>query len=243
MEYNGKAYTFDAMEEDDDYFDTCHIYIGDTKSYINSCVFIDVDKTDVASLNNAAYRPVCATNKQLERGVNGTVIMLQGAIKYVFDKYKHVSVLELSDETMVPHTKINITIKRLLRGQPAWYQQYLQATPGSVTTRKLLKELQSEAAVAKINQYRSLTDQSSWGTEADIEKIVTDVAPMYYKYIHGTKWQIDRATSQAYPVTYSILPMQSGGELQHLQNKRVAKHIRKIYESKARLAYFCGHVL
>lgn len=228
---------FDATEEYDEDFECTNVYIGDPKTFVKACVFITVDKSSTAVLQNAAYKPSCTKDGSLKQGT-GTAIMLKIALMYIFDKFKHVQNISINDKSMIPNGQIHITAKRLLQGRNGWYQDILGAIPdpNHKQTIYLIKELQTEKAKQAILAEKNVTSKRGWGTQKDIETMSVKIVPKYAKYIIGTMWVVTRESASKYDISTTI---SGGGEkTKHIWHRRklsvnrtITKYNSQLFES------------
>lgn len=230
-------YIYDAAEEREDDFQCVNIYIGQPEKYTKACAFITVeDDSDTAILQNAMYQTTCAKENNLLPG-EGTKLMLQCSIKYVFDTYQHVQFVSINDKSMVPNGKIHVTAKRLLQGRTGWYQEALHAIPdpNHKQTMFLMKDLQSTSVKNRIVENLETTSKRDWGTHQDIEEMAKRIIPRSAKYLVGTVWCVPR---DACDCNYKLIESSGGGITPRRKtacNKKVIAHISKINNSYFKL--------
>ena len=193
------SHMFHILTDYDEETEITDIYIGDPTQYSKACVFMQVDDSDLAILQSAAYRPGCALDGNMKSGT-ATVLMLQGSLKYLFTNYPHVKSIEINDKTMVPDGKIYITAKRLLQGRKGWYEEHLQADAYGATIL-LMKELHKSVVLAKIAEYDSVTKSRSWGVQRDIEELAPKISPKLGANVLGTSWRVRKDVALNYQVS------------------------------------------
>jgi hypothetical protein len=224
------SYVFDVVEERDEEFDSIELYIGNSSRFTKACVFMYIDpKTHTAVLQSAIYHATCSTNTSLA-SKTGTALMLQCAVNYVFDTYKHLKYIDLNDKSMVPNGNIHVTAKRLLQGRQGWYQEVLGAIPVA-NTIPLMQELKQSAA--KIQEYEHITTKKEWGTQAEIEQLAAIIVPKFKESIVGTAWRIPR---RDYGITVKKIDAKKGGTIQKASLKtKISEHTGKMFRSHLRL--------
>lgn len=190
------------MDRDVDDFDDVNIYVGDVQSRRGACVHIIVDKDrKYATLESAVYRASCDTKNRLQPH-QGTIMMLQGVLKYLCKRYPALEYITLNDKSMVPLGNIHVTAKRLIQGRKGWYEEWLQAVPDMShhSTRVLIHRLGHPDVQQKIQQYLPRTMVKTWGTTDDIVDLAPKIFGTHRKAVIGTAWKILRTDILAYPV-------------------------------------------
>lgn len=191
------------MEIHIDDFGDVNIHIGDVVSRRGACLHIIVDKDKkYATLQNIVYRASCDLKNSLQPH-QGTILMLQGALKYLCKRYRSLEFVRLNDKSVVSIGNIHITAKRLLQGRKGWYEEWLQAVPdmSDLSTRTLIHRLQHPDVQHEIQKYLPITTQKRWGTTDDIVDVAPKIIGTLRKSIIGTAWKIHRTDMLSYPVT------------------------------------------
>lgn len=212
---NDEEYTF-MFEREVDMFNDIVYYIGDVASKNGACISIVIDKNkEHATLESAMYRPTCDAKNSLQPH-SGTILMLQGALKYICKRYTKLKYVSFDDKSMVPMSQIHVTAKRLLQGRKGWYEEWLQATPDMdvIQTRRAFSLLNSDETKCRIQQYLPITTQKSWGTAEDIAILAPKIVGPLGRSIIGTSWKISRSAILSYPVVFERVdqPLGGGGE-------------------------------
>lgn len=211
------------MERDGKYIE---LYIGETYggTRTNTCIHISFKENDKeAVLQDLNYRQSCDIHNTLKPG-SGTQYMLQGALKYLIEKYKHIKVVSLSDVAQKKGTRVYLTPKRLLLGQPGWYESQFGAKPTERTEYATKKARDSFVLTPELI---SLMSKPSWGKADDLEKISRDAG----KLIHSD-WLISNKTIKHYPVKvveYMDSNRFHGGKLK--EKEAIGNQWKKLYDA------------
>jgi|Laugresbdmm110sd_1035091.scaffolds.fasta_scaffold55004_2 hypothetical protein len=170
-----------------------NVYVGDTKNFHNldSCVIISIRKDEIrAGLTSVKYRPVCIVNGKMEEGMNGTHIMLKGVLRFVVELFPDIQIIEIYD--VAEKENVYITPKKLLLGQPGWYEEKFGAIPTDETKVIIKDWLPNQKKYIDHKTISKLT----WGTEEDLQE-------HFYKLI-GTTWYITREIIEKYPLDIEV---------------------------------------
>lgn len=215
-----------------DAFGDYEIVVGDTSSRKGPCITILVDQTRRRGMiQNAVYRPMCEIDGKMEPHT-GTILMLQGALRYVFTTYKELKHVTLNDKSSVATKDIHITAKRLLQKRKGWYQEWLGAVvdEADMPTTRLMKKL----GIMKLSdQDEAKVSERNWGTTKDIEDLARRYLGNEASSIIGTAWKISRKTVSAYPVDVYV---QTGGDAINTDNAAAAKHMTRLFKMWKRLS-------
>ena len=174
------------------------IFIGDTRNgkRMDACVRILVKQNDSEALLEDLYtRPACDVNNTLTQGT-WTHRLLMGALKFLIKKFTYIETIQLSDLAQKKGTRVYLTPKRLLLGQPGWYEEYFGAKPTRVSAKIIENVLQS---ISLTPEQRDLITRQSWGTYQDIEALSKEAVKLIQK-----DWVITRDTIRAYPIQIQV---------------------------------------
>lgn len=222
---HAEKYVF-VFEREIDMFQDIVYHIGDVASGNGSCISIIIDKTKTyATLETALYRPTCDVKNSLQPH-SGTILMLQGVLKYICKKYTKLQYVTFDDKSMVPMSPIHVTAKRLLQGRKGWYEEWLQAIPDMdvLQTRRAISILSSEEVKQNIQKYLPVTTKKTWGTAEDIAELAPKIVGTQAKSIIGTSWKIPRSTMLAYPVVCErLIDGGDHGEITKLRTRMCKK--------------------
>lgn len=193
-----------TMMEDIDAFHDIEIEVGDVSSRFGACITILIDQSETyGMIQRAAYRPSCEINGKMEPH-EGTILMLQGALRYVFQKYKTLKFVSLSDKSTVVMQDIHITAKRLLQKRQGWYQEWLGAIPDErhMPTMRLMKVL---ANMRPTKQDITTMNERKWGSTKEIEEMARRYLGKSSDAIIGTSWIITRKAVKQYNVETKVV--------------------------------------
>ena len=165
-------------------------------------IFIDKENQTEATLEKVFYSEGCSYSETPLEQKDGTIIMLQTALKVACDIFKNIKYFKLKD---MSHKNINnkiwITPRRLLQQKPGWYEEYFRATPTNDTKKikSLIKKFYS-----KIEENIPENNLSWWTTE-NILKLTSIIDRNFLtNNILGTYWIINRRTINDYNINYDI---------------------------------------
>lgn len=226
-----------AMSEEKDVFDDIAIEVGDTKSRSGSCVNIVIDKGGKhGMIQTAVYRPMCEIGGKMEAH-RGTILMLQGALRYAFSKYKKLQYITLNDKSMVAKKDIHITAKRLLQQRPGWYQEWLgaEADDKDMATKRVLQAL---STMKPSDEDRDKMSAKGWGSTKEVEEMARKYLGRDSGAIVGTAWKIMRKVAMGYPIDIQT-HLHGGGSNRRKRgiDDMLMKHSAKVFEMWRRLTY------
>lgn len=201
-----EAYDFNILTENFEEMDTIEYYIESSHKNMPQCISISVINNRPALLEAVNYSSSCDLKRQLKNNT-GTILMIMGLLKYVFQKHKELAYISINDKTMVPRTSILISVKRLLQGRPGWYQEYLGAIPdpSNIQTVQIIKALQKPTIQQRIQENLPITRQRTWGKPSEIISIFERITLLRGTSILGTSWWIYRSTIESYPVSINVV--------------------------------------
>jgi hypothetical protein len=190
---------------DEDYVNYMFRFISNSGAEPCIVIFIDKENQTEATLEKVYYSEGCSYSETPLEQKNGTIIMLQTALKVASDIFKNIKYFKLKDMSHKYNKNIMesiwITPRRLLEQKPGWYEEYFGATPTNDTkkVKALIKKFYSkiEEDIPKNNL--------SWWTTANILKLTSIIDRNFLtKNILGTYWNINRKTISDYNITYDI---------------------------------------
>lgn len=155
----------------------------------------------------------------------GTHIMLRGALKFIVNTFPHINKIVLTDTSSKIRTRVLLTPKRIILGEPGWYQIHFGAVP-TKASKDIIKSLHNE--IRKID--KSMVAKQSWGTAEDLKYPLNK--------LDGMEWEILRQTIDNYDVTYKSTQAQSlqnGGSVSIPKWVQNAK--RRLKRQKDKLAH------
>jgi hypothetical protein len=169
-----------------------------------ACVYITVDDTEEATLDMVSYSSKCDIDNLLINK-SGTIQMIMGSLKYIFQKHPHIRFISLNDKSMIPSGKIHVSAKRLIQGRPSWYEEHLGAKPDKrhPQTIKTLNLLKQPTMVERIQAYQTIMLEQHWGTSKDIIDMYEKITGLKSNVLLGTAWTISRKTIKKYPIRVS----------------------------------------
>lgn len=198
-------------------------FIADEKKEDDICVKITIPKESynipgIGNVNTVYCIKEYPVNKTTFEKWDGTIHMLKTALRYVCDTYPYIEELEIQDETHVNNEKYGkplITSRRLLLGEPGWYEEYFGAKPNRDTTRLIRQIAKNRNMIDdRIRKYKPDTIGNEWFTSANILSITNNVKPSIVNgaifnispKIFGTFWKISRNTIDEFVNEYTIEP-------------------------------------
>ena len=110
----------------------------------------------------------------------------------------------MSDVAQLEESGVYLTPKRLLMGQPGWYESQYGATYTQKTDFLLYRARKSFALTP---ERRCVISNPLWGKADDLENLSREAA----KLIHSD-WTISRETIGRYPVTVTVTVSESESE-------------------------------
>lgn len=208
------AYDFNILTEIIEEMDTIEYYIESSHKQHPICISISIIKNKQALLETVNYSSSCDLKGSLKNNT-GTILMIMGLLKYVFNKHRDVFTISLNDKTMVPKKSILISAKRLLQGRPGWYQEYLGAIPdpSNIQTGQIIEALKQPTVQQRIQKNLPITTQRDWGKTAEIISMFEKITPLKGTSILCTSWWIHRSTIESYPISINV--SNKGGSLKN----------------------------
>lgn len=222
-----------TLTDQEDSFGDFEISVGDITYRQGSCITIVVDRGGkYGMLQNVIYRPMCEIGGKMEPH-QGTILMLQSALHYVFSKYENLKYVTLNDKSTVATKDIHITAKRLLQQRQGWYQEWLGAVPDEkdMATNRLMKAL---ARMQPSQEDKTIMNSLTWGKTRDIEEMARRYLGNESGSIIGTAWKITRKVALSYPV--DIRTEMGGGSVKK-KHIAPAKHMINWFHMWKRLTY------
>jgi hypothetical protein len=226
-----EGYTFYVKEERIDDDETIVIDFLSLKKQPYPCVriYIEGDFKDTnASLHSINYYKSCSIKeKELEKHY-GTIALIKTALTYMIVKYPHIKTTTLQDETFIDIPKKPlITTRRLVKGQPGWYEEYLNAKPNSKLLIKKLKLLRKQSVQEKLlTLLPPESNDNKWWVPENIKPVVDKIEMDLFKFLIGSPWIIDTETIKNYNIKLTITPdvSQKGGGKYYKKLKTVIKY-------------------
>ena len=196
------------------------ISIIQTNNSIVECVILSIIHDDeVADLLTVNYHSKCSKNFQ--RGT-GTVHMIKTILRYVLDKYPHVKSFNIKDATNINEgidksVKIPffVTTRRLIQGQPGWYEEKFGAKPTGDSIEILDFLRNKRNLFDKMIPYH---EPNTWWTEENtlellkkiqIETDQIDIS-LLQTMIFFTDWTIPAENIEY--IEYKLIKVVSGGD-------------------------------
>ena len=204
-----------------------------SNSGIEPCIIIFIDKENQteATLEKVYYSEGCSYSETPLEQKNGTIIMLQTALKVASDIFKNIKYFKLKDMSHKYNKnigdKIWITPRRLLQQKSGWYEEYFGATPTNDTkkVKALIKNFYSDIKnnIPKNNL--------SWWTTDNILKLTSIIDRNFLtKNILGTYWIINHKTIDDYNINYNIPNRNNISVLYNNTNNREINIINNNYQ-------------
>lgn len=93
------------------------------------CVFLEIQNDKELLLLSLSYRPICAKNEQLPRGLLGTLAMLKASIKFALELYPQLETIMFTDKSGFSDNATGLDISLATRDlclyKQTWYQRTL----------------------------------------------------------------------------------------------------------------------
>lgn len=106
------------------------VMFGNPKLLAMPCVDVEIID-DLVYINNVSYHAACNITNNLERGADGTVIMLNAAIRFIQQIFPNAHRIELSDSSGYidrEHGRsVNLPDKYMFLWKHTWYQKHFPA--------------------------------------------------------------------------------------------------------------------
>lgn len=203
---------FDGYIEEDE--------TGDMDVFI-ACVHFTVDK-------DKTFANLADLNHRKTREKDGTLLMIQSAIAFIFSYFPKMQDIFLYDEAIKKGTRVLITPKKLLLGKQGWYQEHLGAQPGK-KTRQVIRYIEKHRTALE-QEYEKMSKQS-WGTLEDIEAVTSNILPKYFSLL-ASEWIISRTAVDMYPtrMSYEVLNQAGGYSFKTRVNKKLNQYSKRIFE-------------
>ena len=212
-------YIFNVVEHILDDVIEIKFFIKDENKKDDICVKVTVPREDhkiPGNIDTLYYNKDCSISKMSLEKKDGTIHMLKTALYYVYENYPYVKEYEIQDETHINDEKIGkplITSRRLLFGQPGWYEEYFGAEPIRDTVN-LIKQIKKNRKHVDelIKKYKPNTIGNEWFVPANILLITSDIKPGIVGNsifnvsgkIFGTSWKITKNTIKGYRIKYRV---------------------------------------
>ena len=168
-------------------------------------IFINKENQTEATLEKVFHSEGCSYSETPLENKNGTILMIQTALKIAYDIFKKIKYFKLKDMSFRYNQTIKdnvwITPRRLLQEKEGWYEEYLGATPTNDTKRlKLIIKKTHE----KINEYIPKNDLTWWTTKNILEVTMRIDGNFLTNNILATYWFINIKKISEYNINYRI---------------------------------------
>jgi hypothetical protein len=182
------------------------------------CIVIDIPTNNrIAVIESVNYYTDTTLDSQRNKD---TVHLIKTALKYVFDNYKYIEKITITDTTAI-NSDIDpsvtkpffITSRRLLTYEKGWYEEKCGAIPENQTI-PILNFLEKEKSI--IQKLVPKNRPKNWWTKNNLGQIIHNICNtiptadinLLKLLIYFTDWSITRNTVENFNISYNV---SSGG--------------------------------
>ncbi len=159
------------------------------------CVDITLtENEDIAWLTGIKHHPKCLLNAPLQKGNEGTVLMLNLALHFLKQKFKFVKYIYLTDSSYIKLAKnqsISLIAYYIIKYKTSWYGKYFDAYPKNTNDIETINIfLDSSNEITKYSSYKDFFNQHILGLSKIIDSDVLDILKKdkkIHKYFKKTK--------------------------------------------------------
>lgn len=147
IDYPAGPFRYSFTVEVKDHGDMVIIKVGSSKRSQHCVVLVFYKDNEYSSvLQDFVFDKACTEEKNLRRGAQGSVIMLQAAFFVLYRLYPKVRETELSDKSTIPDPSgfdAKLSNYYLLKHGVTWYQKFFDARPIDANDMNTLRNAQS----------------------------------------------------------------------------------------------------